>query len=324
MRKFLTLLAMLLVFSTLAIAQTKTVTGKVTDEAGNAIPFASISEKGTATGASADASGDFKISIQNKGILVVSATGFSSEEVTPSGDHINIFLRGAKNTMQEVIITAGGILQKRREIGTAATQISSQTLNAGKATNVSSGLQGKVAGLMISNSSGGVNPNFRLVLRGQRSLTGNNQALLVLDNVIVPSDVLSNLNPEDVESVTVLNGSGASALYGSQGSNGALIVTTKKGRNGRTAVTFSHTTTLESVAFAPKIQKLFGAGGSSYGYDAFGNVNYSEIENQSYGPGFDGSIRDVGYPLENGDQLKLPYQYVPGHDDFWQTGTPKP
>lgn len=320
MRRFIPLLAMLLMLSSLAIAQTRTVTGKVTDETGNAIPFASVSEKGTGIGVSADASGDFKITIQPKGSLVVSATGFSTEEIVPSGNHINVYLHGVKNTMQEVIITAGGILQKRREVGTAATQISAQTLNAGKATNVSSGLQGKVAGLMISNSSGGVNPNFRLVLRGQRSLTGNNQALLVLDNVIVPSDMLSNLNPEDVESVTVLNGSGASALYGSQGSNGALIVVTKKGRNGRTAVTFSHTTTLESVAFFPKIQKLFGAGGSSYGYDQFGNVTYSSIENQSYGPRFDGTIRDVGYPLENGDQLKLPYSYQPGHDNFWQTG----
>lgn len=306
--------------SVYASAQTKTVTGKITDESGNAIPFASVREKGTGVGVSADGSGDFKITIQTKGVLVVSATSFLSEEVTPSGNHINVTLRGAKNTMQEVIVVAGGVRQKTREIGTAATQITAQTLNAGKATNVSSGLQGKVAGLMISNSSGGVNPNYRLVLRGQRSLTGNNQALLVLDNVIVPSDMLSNLNPEDVESVTVLNGAGSAALYGSQASNGALIVTTKKGRNGRTAVTFSHTTTLESVAFFPKIQKKFGAGGSAYGYDQYGNVIYSPIENQSYGPAYDGTTRDVGAPLENGDQLKLPYQYDPGHDDFWQTG----
>jgi TonB-linked SusC/RagA family outer membrane protein len=298
----------------------KTVTGKVIDESGNAIPFATVREKGTGIGVSADGSGDFKITIQNNGTLEVSATGFVTQEITPSGNTINITLPGAKNTMQEVIVVAGGVRQKTREIGTAATQITAQTLNAGQATTVSSGLQGKVAGLMISNSSGGVNPNYRLVLRGQRSLTGNNQALLVLDNVIVPSDMLSNLNPEDVESITVLNGAGAAALYGSQASNGALIVTTKKGRNGRTAVTFSHTTTLESVAYFPKIQKLFGAGGSAYGYDQYGNVNYSSIENQSYGPAFDGTIRDVGAPLENGDQLKLPYRYDPGHDNFWQTG----
>lgn len=89
-------------------------------------------------------------------------------------------------------------------------------------------MQGKVAGLMINGTGSGVNPNFRIILRGQRSLTGNNQALIVLDNVIVPNEVLGNLNPNDVEDVTVLNGAGAAALYGSQASNGAIIVTTKK------------------------------------------------------------------------------------------------
>ena len=92
---------------------------------------------------------------------------------------------------------------------------------AGKSTSIAGGLQGKVAGLQVSNTGGGINPNFRLVLRGQRSLTGNNEALLVLDNVIVPSSMLGNLNPEDVEDIVVLNGSGAAALYGSQASNGA-------------------------------------------------------------------------------------------------------
>ena len=303
-----------------AFAQNRTVSGKVIDESGNAVPFASITEKGTNNGTSADGSGDFRITIGSKGVLVVSATGYLTEEVTPTGNSFNITLRGDTRSMEEVIIVAGGVKQKTREIGTVATQVSSEVLNAGKAMNVSSGLQGKVAGLMISNSSSGVNPNYRVILRGQRSLTGNNQALLVLDNVMVPSDMLGNLNPEDVESITVLNGAGAAALYGSQASNGALIVTTKKGRNGITAVTLSHSTIVESVAFFPKIQKLFGAGGSSYGFDSFGNPNYEKIENQSYGPRYNGALVDVGYPLENGDQLILPYSYDPGHDKFWQNG----
>jgi TonB-dependent SusC/RagA subfamily outer membrane receptor len=130
--------------------------------------------------------------------------------------------------MDEVVVTAGGIKSKRKEIGTATTVIQAATLTAGKATNIANGLQGKVAGFQISGTGGGVNPSFRLILRGQRSLTGNNQALVVLDNVVVPNEVLGNLNPEDVENVVVLNGSGASALYGSQASNGAVIVTTKK------------------------------------------------------------------------------------------------
>ena len=101
---------------------------------------------------------------------------------------------------------------RRKEIGTANSVIKAESLTAGQAVNVAGGLQGKVAGLQINATDGGVNPNFRVILRGQRSLTGNNQALLVLDNVIVPNEVLGNLNPEDVEEVTVLNGAGAAAL----------------------------------------------------------------------------------------------------------------
>jgi len=132
--------------------------------------------------------------------------------------------------MDEVVVTAGGIKAKRKEIGTSSTVIKSDVLIAGKSTSIGGGLQGKVAGLQINATGGGVNPNYRVVLRGQRSLTGNNQALVVLDNIIVPNSMLGNLNPEDVEDIVVLNGSGAAALYGSQASNGALIVTTKKGK----------------------------------------------------------------------------------------------
>lgn len=172
----------------------------------------------------------------------------------------------------------------------------------------------------MSNTSGGINPNFRLILRGQRSLTGNNEALLVLDNVIVPSTMLGNLNPEDVEDIQVLNGAGAAAVYGSQASNGALIVTTKKGKNGVTQVGFSQTTSIEQVAFFPKMQDQFGAGGSGYGVDLFGYGNFSYLENQSYGPRFDGTMRELGPPLADGSNDSSRYQFYPGHNDFWNKG----
>ncbi|HWJ27606.1 MAG TPA: TonB-dependent receptor, partial [Flavisolibacter sp.] len=125
---------------------------------------------------------------------------------------------------------------------------------------------------------------------------------------------------DDVEDVVVLNGAGAAALYGSQASNGALIVTTKKGRKGVTSITLNQTTTIEQVAFYPKIQTKFGAGGSSYGYDANGLPIWSYLENQSYGPAFDGSKRPLGAPLEDGRQDSAYYSYNPGHFDFWQKG----
>lgn len=320
MRKIV-LLSLMMAFSVLSFAQTRTVIGRVVDESsGTPVPFASITEKGTNNGTSADANGDFKVVLRNSGVIVVSATGYLEKEITPTGGNVLVSLTASGTTIEEVVVTAGGVKTSRKGLGTASTVIKSDNLVAGKATNVASGLQGKVAGMMISGTNGGVNPNFRMILRGQRSLTGNNQALLVLDNVIVPNDVLGNLNPNDVDEVTVLNGSGAAALYGSQASNGAIIVTTKKGKAGQTAVTLSHTTTLESVAFYPKIQKQFGAGGSSYGYDINGLPQFSYIENQSYGPAFDGTMRPLGAPLENGLQDSALYAYNNGHYGFWQKG----
>ena len=321
MRKIVSLLTVLMLFCALAYAQTRTVTGKVVDEKGVPIPFATVTVKGTKNGTSADASGNFSLDVKGGNTLVVSSTGFQTKEIGIQGQsQVNVQLAGSANLIDEVIVTAGGIKARRKEIGTANSVVKAESLTAGKAVNVAGGLQGKVAGLQINATGGGVNPSFRVILRGQRSLTGNNQALLVLDNVIVPNEVLGNLNPDDVEEVVVLNGAGAAALYGSQASNGAIIVTTKKGKRGVTSVGLSQTTTVESVAFFPKIQKQFGAGGSGYGVDVNAKPTFSYLENQSYGPAFDGSMQPLGPPLEDGTQDSALYQYNDGHFKFWEKG----
>jgi TonB-linked SusC/RagA family outer membrane protein len=310
----------LMLFSAFAFAQNRTVSGKVLDEKGVPIPFATVTEKGTKNGTSADANGNFSLEVRGNS-LTISSTGFNSKDLNIQGKtFINVQLAAAANVIDEVIVTAGGIRARRKEIGTANSVIKAENLTAGQAVNVAGGLQGKVAGLQINATSGGVNPNFRVILRGQRSLTGNNQALLVLDNVIVPNEILGNLNPDDVEEVTVLNGAGAAALYGSQASNGALIVTTKKGKKGVNSIGLSHTTTVESVAFFPKIQKSFGSGGSAYNLDPNGDPGFSYLENQSYGPAFDGKMRPLGPPLESGRQDSALYQYNEGHFKFWEKG----
>jgi TonB-linked SusC/RagA family outer membrane protein len=144
---------------------------------------------------------------------------------------------------------------------------------------------------------------------------GNNQALLVLDNVITPSNVLGNLNPEDIEDIQVLNGAGAAALYGSDASNGALIVTTKRGKNGKTEVKVSNTTTFETVSFLPQLQKEFGSGTTP---DS--PPTYTAYENQQYGPRFDGTMKDIGQPLENGTIQRAKYSPTNARTDFWETG----
>ncbi len=157
-------------------------------------------------------------------------------------------------------------------------------------------------------------------------MTGNNEALIVLDGVIVPSDVMANLNMNDVESVNVLRGAGAAALYGSQASNGALIITTRKGKKDMLEITGSQSEQFQQVAFYPKFQTKFGSGGSGYGVDPNGWGTYSQYENQSYGPAFDGSDRPLGPPQEavmaDGTHYQdhTSYSYKDGHTKFWDIG----
>lgn len=322
MRKFMTMLTVALLSFGVVSAQTRTVSGKVTNSKGEPVPAATVKKSKGETTVVTDENGNFQIQAQNGDVLVITSVNYSSEKVTVAAgkDKYAVSLAERVNTMEELVVTAGGIKSKRKELGTASTVVSAQALVTGKATNVANGLQGKVAGFQISGTGGGVNPTYRLTLRGQRSITGNNQALVVLDNVVVPSSILGNLNPEDIESVNVLNGAGAAALYGSQASNGALIVTTKKGKRGVTSVNVSNTTTIEQVAFFPKIQKEFGAGGTAYGLDENGNPYPQYLENQSYGARFDGTLQPLGPPLEDGTQDSALYQYNDGHFKFWEKG----
>lgn len=323
MRKILLSLSMVLGFSLVTLAQTKLVSGRVTGVNGQPIEGATIRIEGSQSAATAtNSNGDFSITAKDGNSLSITAIGFKTSKIkiTSSRSGYKVILEESVNVMDEVIVTAGGVKAKRKELGTSSTVIKNEALTAGKSTNIAGGLQGKVAGLQINSTGGGVNPNYRLVLRGQRSLTGNNQALVVLDNVIVPTAMLGNLNPEDVEDLVVLNGSGAAALYGSQASNGALIVTTKKGKKGLAQITLSHTSTLETVSFYPKIQTKFGAGGSGYGTDPNGQPNFSYLENQSYGPAFDGIKRPLGPALEDGSQDSAVYAFNDGHNKFWVNG----
>ncbi len=322
MRKNLSFLAMLLLFCVTTFGQTRTVVGKVAD-AGDGSPLAGVTVSAGAIAAQTDEKGNFKIVIpESVKSLSFSSVGYVARQVNIGAQNtLNIQLTTTAASLGEVVVTtAGGILKKKYEVGTAQTTVRGDAVTKAKAVNIAGGLVGKVAGLQIQGTTGGVNPNYRIVLRGSRSLTGNNEALIILDNVIVPNSILSNLNPEDVESYDILQGASAAALYGSQGSNGAIIINTKKGKSGVTNVRVANTTTIESVAYFPKGQTQYGQGGTGYGYDAFGFPSFSQIENQSYGPHFDGSTRPLGEPLEDGTQLTQLYQGNDTREKFWDKG----
>jgi TonB-linked SusC/RagA family outer membrane protein len=305
-------------------AQERTISGRVTsEEDGTGLPGVNVVLKGTTNGTVTDSEGNYRLNAPSSGgILVFSFIGLQTQEIEVGNRAvIDVAMKSDVTELSEVVVTtAGGLQSRQRELGSAVAVVSPTMLTAGKAVNLAAGLQGKVAGFQINATSSGVNPEYRLILRGQRSMTGNNQALIVLDNVIVPNSVLSSLNMNDIESVTVLQGAGAAALYGSQASNGAMIITTKKGTKGRQEITLSQNFQAQQVAFYPKIQETFGSGGSAYGINPDGTPYFNYLENQSYGPAFDGSLRPLGPKLEDGSQLYTTYDFKPGHNDFWEIG----
>jgi len=316
MRK-LVLLLVLGVTISYAYSQNRTIAGVVTSQNKEPLPGVSITIPGTNLGTVTNSNGIFSLNVPSSArSLEFSYIGFKGRTVAiGSGNSMNIILEsGVASQMDEIVVGAGGISSKRKDLGYVTTRVDAEKLTAGKATNIAGALTGKVAGLKISATSGGVNPSYRVVLRGQRSITGNNQALIILDNVIVPNELLGNLNPEDVQDITVLNGASATALYGSEASNGALLITTKKGSRSKPEVRVSNTYTIEEPSFFPKLQQRFGAG-STANFPV-----YTPDENQQYGPAFDGTLRPLGQPLADGSIQMLPYSPVNGKNSFWQQG----
>jgi len=318
MKKLLQSLFVLMLFTVSVMAQERTITGTVTaQEDGLPLPGVSVRVKEVPKlGTQTNADGKFSISVPaDAKTVIISFLGYLTREVAIGSGTISVALSSDTKSLNEVVVSAGGVNIQRREQGNQATTVKGSVITQAKAFNVASALTGKVAGLQINGVSSGVNPNVRIVLRGNRSLTGNNQALVVVDNVIVPNSILSNLNPEDIEDIQVLNGAGAAALYGSDASNGALIITTKKGVRGTSVVTFSNTFSIEEVSFLPKLQHRFGSG---TGNDDV--PSYTQFENQQYGPAFDGSLKPIGKPLIDGSIQTVPYSYTGDKDNFWDNG----
>lgn len=303
MRKCTLLLVWLLCYAA-AFSQTIPVTGQIKDEKGDPLPFATVRVKGTNGGTSADASGNFQLSIPKGAKLVVSAAGFEATEVTVgSSPEVSVVMK-AQATLNEVVVTALGIKRQAKELGYSTASINTQELNQAKIINPVTGLSGKVSGLQIQISDNSVNPQVRVTLRGNRSITGNNQALVVVDGVIVDNSFLARLNPNDIENMNILKGASASALYGSDASNGVLIVTTRKGTRGKPRINFSSTVQMETVSYMPKLQDRFG----SYGGENFNQLLgvvfpndpfkiYFPYENQSYGPEYNGQMVPLGGPV---------------------------
>ncbi len=316
---------------TQVFAQNRTVTGTVTaKDDGLPIPGVSVKIKGTSLGVQTGTNGKYTISVPANGVLVFSFIGYTTQEKAVSGASvIDIVLNVAAQQLGEVVVTgAQGIKKADREVGYATTLITGASANIAEPTDPINGLTGKVAGLVIQQTDAGINPTIRVTLRGNRSALGNNEALFVVDGSPVPAAVVENLNPDDIDTYTVLAGSGAAALYGSEASNGAIVITTKKGTAGaKPIITYNNSVTLSQVANLPKLQGNYG----EYGGEGSPFVNPLTslpedvpFENQNYGPPFNGSIQDIGTPLNSltGPEQTTAYtaQKTPPIKAFFNTG----
>lgn len=309
-----------------AAAQNRTVSGRVTERAsGQGLPGVTVIVKGQPTiGTSTNAEGAYTLSVPPTATtLVFSFIGYTAaEQAVGNGTNINAALATDAKQLGEVVVTGAlGIQRQSQEVGYATATLDTKEILQSRPTNVVNGLTAKVSGLQVQTLSAGVNPTVRVTLRGSRSLTGNNEALIVIDGVISPNEALVALNPSDIADITVLKGANAAALYGFQASNGALIITTKKGGTA-SQITLSQTSQFESISFLPKFQDQFGPGARVYtsplapftadnspdsGYD----TQYQGFENQQYGPRFDGSLRSFGEKLANGDVQTITYNARP-------------
>ncbi|QRM88037.1 SusC/RagA family TonB-linked outer membrane protein [Lacinutrix sp. WUR7] len=319
--KFSGILTLLLAFVVqFTFAQGKTISGTVSDENGLPLPTATIIIQGTTTGTSTDFDGNYSIAASQGDVLIFSYVGYANQNQTVGASNkIDVSLQ-PDNTLDEVVVTAMGIKRKRDEITTANQVVKSEQLTQANNPDIIQGLSGKVSGLQINTTSVGVNSDTRIVLRGVRSITGNNQALVVIDGVISTANFLKSINPNSIESVNVIKGANGAALYGSDGSNGVIIVTTRKGSDSASKFTvdFKSSADFESISYTPDRQTRYGQGWSDPD-QGFTNFTY---ENGGWGPEFDGSPATIGLPQADGTYVVAPYSSL-GADNiegFFKTG----
>jgi TonB-linked SusC/RagA family outer membrane protein len=296
-------LCFLMLCITQVYAQNRTVSGTVVaKDDGLPVPGATVKVKGTTIGTQTTTTGKYTLSVPAGATLEVSFLGYKKQEIkVGSGDVINVTLESAFTDIGEVVVTGSlGVKRAQKELGYATTRVSGKEINQTNVTNFANGLTAKVAGLAVQSVDNSIDPSIRITLRGNRSLTGNNQALIVLDGVPIPSGTIASINPDDIAETQILKGAGAAAIYGSEASNGAIIITTKRGTgDGKPQITYGNSFQFKTVGFFPELQRQFGPyGGEPAPYidPITGFSLYTPYENQLYGPEFDGSQVTVGYP----------------------------
>ena len=258
------------------------VTGKVVDSTGEPLIGATVMVEGSTNGTVTDIDGNFVLNTTPNAKLVFSYVGYTAQTIPVAGKStIDVSMKEETNTMNEVVVTAMGIMRKEKSLTYATQQVKAEDLMKVQDPNAANSLEGKVAGITITPSAGGAGGASKIVLRGNRSILGNSSPLIVVDGVPMSngirgqqgmsgegfgstgmsegSDPLSLINPDDIESINVLKGANAAALYGSRAANGVVMITTKRGREGKVDINVTSNITFDSPLLTPKIQKTYGS-----------------------------------------------------------------
>ncbi|MEM9650332.1 MAG: SusC/RagA family TonB-linked outer membrane protein, partial [Bacteroidota bacterium] len=285
--------------------------GAVLDENNVPLPGASVVVQGSNIGVATDFDGNFEIELPDGNqILIVSYIGYISQEYDTSGKtSASIVLQPDSQKLDEVVVTALGIKKEKKRLGYAVQEVQGDNLVTARETNVTNSLAGRAAGVQITGGSSGVGSTSLITIRGEGSLIpDNNSPLFVVDGIPISNRTISNraegnletdfgngaqdINPDDVESISILKGPNATALYGSRGLNGVVLITTKSGKNTQgLGISFTQNLTFETALRIPKYQNSYGqgAGGEFAFLDGFGGGTNDNID-ESWGPALDGRL----------------------------------
>ena len=328
-------------------AQGSVVQGTVKDGTGEPLIGVSVVVKGaTGLGVVTDIDGNYKINVKDKNaVLVFSYIGYTPQEVKIGGrSSVDVTMKDESSVLKEVVVTAMGIKRKESSLTYSTQQVKASDLNRVQDPNVANSLEGKVSGVTITPSAGGAGGASKIIIRGNKSILGSSTPLIVVDGVPMNNsqrgqvgsganmlttgvseggDALSMINPDDIESINVLKGANAAALYGSEAANGVLMITTKKGREGKVGVNFSSNVTFDTPLTTPKIQNIYGAAidekVGTLALTSWGdklsarNGNQLLINTPMYGEHFDGT------KFEN-NEVHLRNRAGNDLDDFFKTG----
>lgn len=357
MKRLSLVLALVLFGAGFALAQ-RTVTGTVTDESGESLIGASILVKGTTSGTVTDLDGNYSLSVPDaSSILIFSYTGFNTQEIEVGSQSVIDLVLSEGVSLGEVVVTALGVEREEKALGYAVQQVKGDEVSRSGASNPVDGLVGKAAGIQVTRSSGSVGGGSRILIRGVTSMVGNNQPLIVIDGVrtnnetllsqgatsgTAASNRLMDLNPEDIESINVLKGAAATALYGTSGSTGVILITTKKGaKKNRMDINFTSSVGFDDITQMVNLQSEFAQGRPQDDFDYRGpetgesgswgpritDLEFSTDPNHPNAPGasaFDAEgnykFDQNGFLVPQGTGNGIPANRYNNVDPFFQTG----